>query len=297
MKRLMYALVLLGLVLPLGAGAETVNITIPDLIADATFTPGQASGVGGEDQEVEAGCIAAQRWDLEGFFVDRSTDTLSMVGGFDFINGRDGYKSGDIFLDIDGKLSYGTDITPVPTVQHPNPQTYDPNGYSSVNNIFGYEYVVDIDWENYNWETKTGTYNIVDIDLNNDGLAGGETLVEVYYGQNEESNPYRYLSGGKVTGSGTFTYQTNVTGTGFLGNGTQPVSADNTHNKVVFDSFFDVWFDAGLPVSTATLHFTEGCGNDTLMGKTAVVPVPAAAGMGLLGSILLGIVRRRKSQK
>ena len=82
-------------------GAMADNITIYD---------GNSSSETGwygtqEDQEVEPGMQTGQYWDLEGFFLDGSM--LSMVGGFNFKTGRDGYTSGDIFIDIDGDAGGG----------------------------------------------------------------------------------------------------------------------------------------------------------------------------------------------
>ena len=65
-------------------------------------------GVFYEDNEVEPGMIDNQSWDLEGFFWDGKR--LTMVGGFDFKDGNT-YASGDIFLDIDGDVSFNIDIT------------------------------------------------------------------------------------------------------------------------------------------------------------------------------------------
>ena len=43
--------------------------------------------------------VAEQKWDLEGFFLQGTT--LTMIGGFDFLNGESNYTSGDIFISID----------------------------------------------------------------------------------------------------------------------------------------------------------------------------------------------------
>ncbi|MHB8764076.1 MAG: hypothetical protein ACYDA8_07030, partial [Deferrisomatales bacterium] len=86
------------------------NITIPDTMTSGATTGWHASAVtpndpGGEDQEVEPGCVGGQVWDLEGFFL-RGT-TLTAVGGFPFRSGHDGVASGDLFLDVDGNAVFG----------------------------------------------------------------------------------------------------------------------------------------------------------------------------------------------
>lgn len=75
-----------------------VNITIND---------GRGEGVGWyslfrENNEVEPGNVASQNWDMEGFFLDGNT--LIMQGGYNFTTslGYDGFKSGDIFIDVNG---------------------------------------------------------------------------------------------------------------------------------------------------------------------------------------------------
>src|SRR5882724_10482020 len=65
-----------------------------------------------EDQETETNpeTVTSQQWDMEGMFL--SGTSLTLVGGYDFKNGvtwSDGhnYKSGDIFIDINGDAQYG----------------------------------------------------------------------------------------------------------------------------------------------------------------------------------------------
>ncbi len=56
-----------------------------------------------EDQEVEPGMIYNQNWDLEGFFL--SGNTLTALGGFNFVSGYSEQTIGDIFIDTDGNRS------------------------------------------------------------------------------------------------------------------------------------------------------------------------------------------------
>ncbi len=214
----------------------------------------------GEDQEVEPGNITNQSWDLEGFYL--SGETLNLVGGFDFVNGNSGYLAGDLFIDVDGDAVYGQDLLPRTG-----------NGYQTVSSVdYGYDYVLDFNFQ-------AGTYNIVDIN-------GTDSWLSVYYGQNDESNPFRYVSGGTVIGSGTIGYQSGLTNTqtGLLGGSHNVASVDLFHNNGWdFDSFLD---DGML------FHFTIGCGNDNLMGFLPPVPEPAT--LALLAMGLGGLVARNR---
>ena len=194
-----------------------------------------------EDGEVEPNCIPGQVWDLEGFFLNGTQ--LTMVGGYDFVNGgydqyrdRD-YNSGDIFIDIDGDAAYGP--------------SNDGSGYqSTVTNTFGYEYVLDLNFD-------TLKYDVIELD--------SSSTVTVYFSQNAESNPWRWSSGGDYVdqgvGMGYFTDLSNSDVGGLLG---------DDHNAVVIDLAF-----LGEDLDNFIAHFTMECGNDNLMGKTSPVPEPA----------------------
>jgi len=249
--RLNVTALLAGIIILTAGAANAVNITIYD---------GQGSGSGWngaqEDQEVTANCIANQSWDLEGFYLNGST--LSMVGGYDFMNGQSGFKSGDIFIDTNGDAQYGI------------ANAGSGSGYGVVSNTFGYEYALVLDF-------KTNTYDV--ISLNN------ASAVTVYYGQNVGSNPWKYSAGGALVGDDySFTYKPDLTDD-------QASAAFGTltgglHNVVSLDLSF-------LGTETFTTHFTMGCGNDNLMGSTAV---PEPGTLLLLGAGLVGLAgfRRRK---
>jgi hypothetical protein len=139
--------------------------------------------------------------------------------------------------------------------------------------------VLDVDWQNF-------TYDVYQISL-------ASMVTTVSLGANYGSNPWRYFSGGTYLDSGSFSYEANLTNaqTGKLG-GTTAGASNNDGLNIHYAVYgFDLNF---LPVGTVfTAHFTQSCGNDNLMGSSAVVPVPAA--VWLLGSALglLGVVRRR----
>jgi hypothetical protein len=239
------------------------NITIYDRESD-----GSASGWYGkqEDNEVELGNVTGQTWDLEGAFLNGKT--LTLVGGWDFKNGvqdpyRAGttfhYDSGDIFFDINGDAKYGDMLS----------QNSGTTGIQTINNSFGYDYVLDVDWSG-------NTFNIVQIKK--------DSLVQTtYFGENNRANPWQYASGGTVVGSGTWDYTQGLTNeqTGFEG---------DSHYSAAFDltNFFSL-FPGGTEF---LMHFTMECGNDNLI---AAVPEPATIIISLstlFGSV--GYLRRKK---
>lgn len=257
MRNLLKMLAATCLVALLGVGVAFAtpygeNITVSDLIYSGTGWYGNH-----EDNETEPGTVTTQKWDLEAFLLEGNI--LSMVGGYDFKNGVDGVTSGDIFIDIDGNALYGP--------------ANDGTGYNNttiVNKTFGYDYVFDLDF-------ASNSYNLYK-------LEEGVSTTSIYYSINQESNPWKYVSGGELVKGGTFTYLTglNDSQSGFLG---------GTHNVA---TGFDLSFLAEDTDFTA--HFTMACGNDNLIGKgTAGSPEPAT--MLLLGSGLVGIAGLRRKFK
>jgi len=221
-----------------------------------------------EDQEVEYNSTANQSWDLEGMFLD-GTD-LTLVGGYDFQNGNNSIYTGDIFLDVDGDMVYGKDVTSL----------YG-NGNKNISNVFGYDYVIDM---TFDATSLSSTYNVYKIDES-------AVLKSPYYRQNDTSGAYRYVSGGELVGSGTVDYQTGLSDaeTGFAG---------GYHNALSVDlSFLGETTDI-------TAHYTMGCGNDDLIGKGTVEIEPPVVGgvpepgtLLLLGGGLLGlgaVIRKRR---
>ena len=276
MRRLMVLMVLALLAWGLSCGygfALTLgeNITINDLM------PNPGIGVGGEDNECEAGMVQNQAWDLEGFFLDGFT--LAMVGGYDFVNGLDGYTSGDIFIDVDGEVDFGGDDS------NAN------RGVNDIYNTFGYDYVLDINF-------TESQYSVFAIDSNT-------ILQSVHYNDlNAGSNPWQFdnSKNNLIALAGfanvAFDYKPGLSDTDVQGlSGEYDVHsvtpAVTTHNAALFDVSF-------LGYGTAfTVHNTMGCGNDNLMGHgTTPVPEPGTVVLMLLGvGALFGgqRLRRRKA--
>lgn len=226
--------------------------------ADITVWDGMSGGTSSwtnttdEDDEVEPNCQTGQYWDLEGFYLDGAT--LSMVGGFDFVNGQGGYAAGDIFIDVNGDAEV--------------PATSGGGGNVVVNDTYGYDYVLDMDF-------ATLTYNVIELN--------SSSTVTVWFGQNEGANPYAYNDGGTNIGSGTIAYATGLSDAAVGG------LSGGYHNVAQVDLAF-------LSGSAFTAHTTIECGNDALTGEYSV-PEPSIIILGLtclFGFAGLGIRRKFK---
>jgi len=221
------------------------DITISDLVYNTSkYWYGDH-----EDQETEPGTVTEQKWDLEGFFLNGTI--LTEIGGYDFKNNTQ-YEYGDIFIDIDGDAQYGP--------------SNDGTGYNNgvVQNTFGYDYVLDLDFENL-------TYTVYE-------LTDSSSTIVSFYKINQESNPWRYDSDGTYVTSGTIEYITGLTDAevGLLG---------GTHNAV---TGLDLSF-LGDDIDNMIVHNTMQCGNDNLMGQT-----PEPATMLLLTSGVIGLAGLRR---
>jgi len=233
------------------------NVLAYDFGTNITISDKNTSGTTGwysdrEDQETEPGMIANQSWDLEGFFL--KGNTLTMVGGYDFVNGNQNLMSGDLFFDINGDAQYG-DI-------------HGTAGNHIVTDTFGYDYVMDLNFDDF-------SYTVYE-------LVAGSSTITSQESANQGSNPWRYNSGGTKIGSGSFTYLTGLTDaeTGFSG---------GSHNAV---TGIDLSFLA--PETQFMSHFTMQCGNDNVMGAGETSGTPEPATMFLLGSGLVGLAGLRK---
>lgn len=218
-----------------------------------------------EDQEVEPGMTSTQVWDLEGFFM--KGQELSLVGGFDFKNGEEGWTSGDIFIDTDGDARFGEIDEWV--------NSSNKNGNVAVKNKYGYDFVYALDFSDNHYDLYR--------------LSSDSNVLTAYYHQNQGSSPWRYESGGTFIASGNFYYKDGLTDsdTGFLSD-----SSSSTHYALTGFELADLGLPPGQMLTT---HFTMQCGNDNLMGR-APVPTPEPATIILFGTgmIGVGIFGRRK---
>ncbi len=231
------------------AGAASAdNITVWD-----TLPKGGPQGP--EDEEVEPGCVLGQKWDLEAFLFDPNTHKLAIQGGYNF---KDGvydsgwnltYYSGDIFIDVDRNFKWPKDLADSGT-----------GGYATKSNSeFGWDYAIAFERETgYGNEggPLTGNYKVYQL--------SGATDVLVYFGANYESNPFRYLSGGSVpvtsapTSGSVSQWEDNPAG---ASGGTHYVLGNIDLSFLQSDPNYEVGKEIYF-------HYTYGCGNDVIMGKT-----------------------------
>jgi hypothetical protein len=245
------------------AGTIGVNITAPDK------NPNSGTGWYGaqEDNEVEPGMQIGQQWDLEGFFL--KGNTLSIVGGYQFGPGVDGFTSGDIFIDVNGDAKYGNP----PIDPSTNPST----------NLYGWDYVIDLP---DTFTSTGGTYQVY-------GINPSSWLNTVYYFPgiaNRQSNPWTYNSGGSFVTSGSFSYGP-ASSTELSGYGLQGYGGNENHYLL---NGFDLGFIGANTNFTA--HYTMECGNDNLIGQATTVPEPGSLVLLGTGIATLGLALRRKKQ-
>ena len=99
MKQLLSVLLAATVFVSLSAPVWAFGIVAPSLtlgdnitIFDENGNKSDGSNVGFEDGETEPGMDNSQAWDLEGFFLNQS-DSLSMVGGYNFATGEEDFTS------------------------------------------------------------------------------------------------------------------------------------------------------------------------------------------------------------
>jgi hypothetical protein len=219
----------------------------------------------GEDGETEPGTLSGQHWELEGMFVNGST--LQMVGGYDFAGGEQGWNPGHLFIASSGSALYGD-----PAYGGTVPEDVQTgSGYEEIQNIFGYDYAVVMDF----------TANSFDVY----GITPDTYVTTSYFEGNESSNPWRvsdpngstretvdnldpaYTQVATLLGSGTLALLTGLSDAdvGFLG---------GDHNQLELNFSSITWETGQNPVDLladgALYHYTYQCGNDNLMGKYSV---------------------------
>ncbi len=276
-----------SVVVVLGQSAWGVDITVFDKVTKYRSNAGSkqwwgddssAAGVQhpdsrgiAEDNETEPGTAIGQEWDLEAFQIVGST--LKMIGGYNFMTGEGTYASGDIFIDVDGDATWGTDVG---------------GGGTKIksNSMFGYDYVIDLQ-QTVNGAfdstvSSIGTkYTVYKLD------STADQVISVAVAGNAESNPWIYHSGGEaVTGYENLDVNAGLyTGGEYLGWG-----GNNTHHMLQFDLSF---LGAYIPDGTL-FKFVMECGNDNLVGIYRNVPDQGVT-IAMLGGGLavLGAIRNR----
>lgn len=265
MKMFKKSIACVGTVLAMATMSHSAEITIWDTLGTG------GTGVGSETGETEPGTVNNNSWDLKrvDYSVNMSANTrnVTLYGGYDFKNGQSAsgapngkFLGGDVFFDIYAPtMLYGV-TAPTPSYVNGTPST---RGDYQIYNNFGYDYVVQLDWANSQW-------NLLQIN-------SASKLLSTYYTDldfSKRSNPWRYDSGGTLIETGVLT----------LGAANPDFSLSLTFTKLPVNNYLGV-------------HYTMQCGNDNLMGSTGGSPDPIPDG-GLsimllgLGTFGLGMARR-----
>jgi hypothetical protein len=282
-----------GVMLLAGQAAWAVSdITIPDLGAPS-YGSGWYSSVN-EDNEIEYKGNSGQVWDFEKFILDDTAGKakLNVIGGFNFVTGKSGWYSGDIFIAAGVKPNYGGVVS--------GPAG---NGFTTQGNgTWGYNYAIVFNRNNAATpgggtlglsSANTVSYSVYALGKNDDVIA--------YYDRYYSSSPFRVVTDGLtpiddgVATFGSFTGGSGQGATGLLGDSTG-------NNKHYYLSDIDLSFLAGKSSGDVYYHFTIGSGNDTLMGRSSsfsslsIAQVPdGGITVAMLGLALggLGLVQRQ----
>ncbi len=267
MKKTYKSIIVIGTAALLGltvaSFASAMSFTSNDhniTIADGQLDPSQPGmGQAGEDNEVEPGAILRQPWDLEGFFQEGWE--LGMVGGYNFKVGNNTVTSGDIFLSTVGSFDeLGVGVAN--TVK----------GNQLVTDNYGYEYVIDLDFD-------TSTYEVYELTQNSKLWTGSKPI-------HASSNPWQYNHDDNPNDVSIASGQFN-----FLAGVDAPIFDGNTHYAVTGISLTFLGDHTDF-----YSHFTMGCGNDNLLGR-GMTPAPEPATMLLFGAGIAGLASRRYSRK
>lgn len=241
------------------AQAAAESITIPNGIS-----------VDANGWNILPNCTYTAAWSLEGVGAGLSTDPVTgldvrngwyyLVGGYDFKNGKDGYQVGDLFIDIDGTrqvpstFQFPSGIGNGNFNYNPAPWNHDGNSSTPAIENQGWDFVVRM-----NFDTSYTAYDIRTVDA---------TFKSGYFRQNDKANPWRLVTTGLTSFSGTMTYSVGVNEataeTYVLG---QNLVGSFDRNVVGLDLS---WLAAYLPTSGTInegLRITMGCDNASLVAQ------------------------------
>lgn len=224
-------------------------------------------GIAKEDNETEPTTVRAQEWDLEAFVVKGSL--LYLVGGYDFLNGLEGGRPGDLFIKSGGSKPSGNPLTtPLPVEVQ--------------NSVYGYKYAIDLSlgglWNHGGFGGSANVYQLSNTSwlttVANDSLG---------------ANPYVYARGGTLLGSIGVDYDVGLNaGQVDAITGLSLNLQGGSHNIVTLDL-------STLSLgSSVWLSYTMSCGNDSIKGHIPDSGTSALlVGLGLGTLCLLGLRRRQ----
>lgn len=217
-----------------------------------------------------------QRWDLEGFFL-KNNSLLTMVGGYDHINGVSEvgaglYTAGDIYIDIDGDAIYGdagywSYLNNLYLATNGFPAHYWFSTFQT--NNFGYDYVI-----HFARKADGLTLDLVGNQIAFDVYRIDRTVLSETVLYFHRANPWRHLAGGtKVNTSPLYaTYTTGLVDADVNFTGDAQVGPAS-HNTLQLDL---TAFLSQTDMTNMFFHYTYECGNDLLYGKASIEPTPPA---------------------